>query len=138
MLIEGHQVGIELEQKDTLVKGAMGERQLLEGTYVDRVLTLKREKPEDAPSPPPGSAQGGPITARMLDDGTLEGELSTPSPHARRHASGNSAGPSGPTRPVGSVRARSAATRRHAATAKPETAMTRGHPTGARAKSRAP
>ena len=79
MLIEGHQVGLELEQKDTIVKGVMlvmGERQLLEGTYVDRALTLKREKTEDAPAPAHGIAQTGPITARMLDDGTLEGELS--------------------------------------------------------------
>ena len=80
MLIEGHQVGLELEQKDTIVKGVilvMGQRQLLEGTYVDRALTLTRERTEDAPPPPHGSALGGPITARMLDDGTLEGELST-------------------------------------------------------------
>ena len=39
MLIEGHQVGLELEQDGTAVQGA--------------------------------------ITARMLDDGTLEGELTT-------------------------------------------------------------
>ncbi len=44
MLIEGHQVGLELEQKDTAVLGVMlmmGQRRLLEGTYVDRTLTLK-------------------------------------------------------------------------------------------------
>jgi hypothetical protein len=44
MLIEGHQVGLEIEQKDTEVKGVilmMGQRQLLEGTYVERTLTLK-------------------------------------------------------------------------------------------------
>ena len=80
MLIEGHQVGLELEQKDTTVKGvmlAMGQRQLLEGTYIDRELTLKAEKGEDGTGGPHGSRTAGPITATMLDDGTLEGELST-------------------------------------------------------------
>jgi len=80
MLIEGHQVGLELEQKDTEVKGVilmMGQRQLLEGTYVERTLTLKGEKTEDTPPAKHGSPPGGPITARMLDDGTLEGELTT-------------------------------------------------------------
>lgn len=80
MLIEGHQVGLELEQRDTTVKGVllvMGQRQLLEGTYIERTLTLTREETEDAPSHPHGGAPAGPITARMLDDGTLEGELST-------------------------------------------------------------
>jgi hypothetical protein len=80
MLIEGHQVGLELEQTDTVVKGvmlAMGQRQLLEGTYVDRKLTLKAEKNPDGSAGPHGSPHAGPIVARMLDDGTLEGELST-------------------------------------------------------------
>ena len=80
MLIEGHQVGLELEQKDAAVTGVMlmmGQRQLLEGTYVERTLTLKREKTEDAPPTKHGGAPGGPIIARMLDDGTLEGELTT-------------------------------------------------------------
>ena len=80
MLIEGHQVGLELEQKETEVKGVilmMGQRQLLEGTYVERTLTLKGEKTEDTPPAKHGGAPGGPITARMLDDGTLEGELTT-------------------------------------------------------------
>jgi hypothetical protein len=80
MLIEGHQVGLELEQKDAAVAGVMlmmGQRQLLEGTFVERTLTLKREKTEDAPPAKHGAAPGGPITARMLDDGTLEGELTT-------------------------------------------------------------
>jgi hypothetical protein len=80
MLIEGHQVGLELEQKETEVKGVilmMGQRQLLEGTYVERTLTLKGEKTEDTPPAKHGGAPAGPITARMLDDGTLEGELTT-------------------------------------------------------------
>lgn len=79
MLIEGHQIGLELEQKDTTVEGVMlvmGQRQLLVGTYIDRTLTLKGEKTEDAP-PAGHLGGGGPITARMLDDGTLEGELTT-------------------------------------------------------------
>jgi hypothetical protein len=46
---------------------------LLVGTYIDRTLTLKGEKVEGAPADQSGTA--GPITARMLDDGTLEGEL---------------------------------------------------------------
>jgi hypothetical protein len=80
MLIEGHQVGLELEQQDTTVKGViliMGQRQLLEGTYLDRTLTLKREQTDDAPPTRHGSAETRPIVARMLDDGTLEGELTT-------------------------------------------------------------
>ena len=80
MLIEGHQVGLELEQKETEVKGViliMGQRQLLEGTYMERTLTLKGEKSEDTPPATHGGAAAGPITARMLDDGTLEGELTT-------------------------------------------------------------
>lgn len=77
MLVEGHQIALELEQKDTKVEGvmnAMGRRILLVGDYVERKLTLKGERPED------GVAHGGdagPIVATMLDDGTLAGELST-------------------------------------------------------------
>jgi hypothetical protein len=55
----------------------MGQRQLLAGTFVDRTLTLERETAEDAPPPRHGGALAGPITARMLDDGTLAGELTT-------------------------------------------------------------
>jgi hypothetical protein len=40
-------------------------------------LTLKGEKTEDTAPAQHGGAPGGPITARMLDDGTLEGELTT-------------------------------------------------------------
>lgn len=81
MLVAGHQIGLELEQKGTVVEGvmlAMGQRILLIGDYVDRTLTLKGEKPEDGASAPHAGGPGsGPITARMLDDGTFEGELST-------------------------------------------------------------
>ncbi len=80
MLVEGHQIGLELEQKDTKVLGVMlvmGQRQLLEGTYENRTLTLKAEKAPDGSAGPHGDAKAGPIEARMLDDGTLEGELST-------------------------------------------------------------
>jgi hypothetical protein len=80
MLVEGHQIGLELEQKGTTVEGvmhAMGTRQLLKGTYVERALTLVGEKMEGAPDGPHGNPHAGPIEARMLDDGTLEGELST-------------------------------------------------------------
>ena len=80
MLVEGHQIGLELEQKGTTVEGvmhAMGTRQLLKGTYVERALTLVGEKIEGEPEGPHGNPHAGPIEARMLDDGTLEGELST-------------------------------------------------------------
>ena len=76
--IESHQLGLELEQKDSKVEGvlhAMGQRILLVGTYVDRKLVLKGERPED--QLPHGGSDAGPITATMLEDGTLEGELST-------------------------------------------------------------
>lgn len=57
MLVAGHQIGLELEQKGTVVEG---------------------EQPADgSPAPHAGGPGSGPITARMLDDGTFEGELST-------------------------------------------------------------
>jgi len=81
MLVAGHQIGLELEQKGTVVEGvmlAMGQRILLIGDYVDRTLTLKGEKPQDgAPAPHAGGPGAGPITAKMLDNGTLAGELTT-------------------------------------------------------------
>jgi hypothetical protein len=81
MLVAGHQIGLELDQKGTRVEGvmlAMGQRTLLVGDYVERTLTLKGEKPEDGmPAPHAGGPGSGPITAKMLDDGTFEGELST-------------------------------------------------------------
>lgn len=81
MLVAGHQVGLELEQKGTVVEGvmlAMGQRILLIGDYVDRKLSLKGEQPPDgAPAPHAGGPGAGPITAMMLDDGTLDGELTT-------------------------------------------------------------
>ena len=79
MMLERHQIALELEQKSEKVEGIMhpmGMRLLLVGTYVDRTLTLKGERPEDQ-LPHGHGEQAGPITARMLDDGTLEGELST-------------------------------------------------------------
>lgn len=78
MNLESHQLGLELEQKDSKVEGvlhAMGQRILLVGTYADRKLTLKGERAED--QLPHAGKDAGPITAVMLDDGTLEGELST-------------------------------------------------------------
>jgi hypothetical protein len=78
MMIEGHQIGLELDQKGDKVEGimhAMGQRILLVGTYVDRKLTLKGERPED--QLPHGNSDAGPITALMLENGTLAGELST-------------------------------------------------------------
>jgi hypothetical protein len=78
VMVEGHQIGLELDQKADKVEGimhAMGQRILLVGAYVDRQLTLKGERPED--QLPHGNSAAGPITATMLDNGTLEGELST-------------------------------------------------------------
>jgi hypothetical protein len=82
MTVEGHQFGLELEQKEQKVEGvmlAMGRRVLLVGDFVDRVLTLKGERPEDGAGFSHGGeeAKAGPIVATMKDDGTLEGELST-------------------------------------------------------------
>jgi hypothetical protein len=76
--IESHQLGLELEQKDATVEGvlhAMGQRILLVGTFADRKLILKGEKSED--QTPHAEDGAGPITATMMDDGTLSGELST-------------------------------------------------------------
>ena len=82
MLVGGHQIGLELEQTETMVEGVMltmGQRILLVGEYRDRALTLKGERPEDGA--PAGHGSGGsgagPIVATMRDDGILEGELST-------------------------------------------------------------
>lgn len=78
MLVAGHQIGLELDQKGVKVEGimhAMGQRILLIGEYADRKLLLKGERPEDQLRH--GDTEAGPITATMLDDGTLEGELST-------------------------------------------------------------
>ena len=82
MTVEGHQFGLELEQKEQKVEGvmlAMGRRVLLVGDFVDRVLTLKGERPEDGAGFSHGGeeAKAGPIVATMKDDGTFEGELST-------------------------------------------------------------
>jgi hypothetical protein len=82
MMVEGHSFGLELEQKEQKVEGvmlAMGRRVLLVGDYVDRVLTLKGERPEDGAGFSHGGeeAKAGPIVATMKDGGTLEGELST-------------------------------------------------------------
>ena len=77
MEVSGHQFALELEQTDARVEGimhAMGQRVLLVGDYKDRALTLKGERPEDGAG---HDGKGGPIVATMLDNGTLEGELST-------------------------------------------------------------
>ena len=82
MLVESHQMGLELEQRGAKVEGvmlAMGQRILLVGSYVERVLTLKGERPEDSGGIAHGGdgSGAGPIVATMKGDGTLEGELST-------------------------------------------------------------
>lgn len=77
--IESHQLGLELDQKETKVEGvlhAMGQRILLVGTFADRQLILKGEPIEGQP-PPANDNGAGPITATMMDDGILSGELST-------------------------------------------------------------
>jgi hypothetical protein len=74
--VESHQLGLELEQKGTAVEGtlyAMGDRLPLTGTYIDRQLVLKGVPMDDSQPPAAGAM---PITAKMLDNGTLEGELS--------------------------------------------------------------
>lgn len=77
MEVSGHQIALELEQKDTRVEGimhAMGQRVLLVGDYKDRALMLRGERPEDGAG---HDGKGAPIVATMLDNGTLEGELTT-------------------------------------------------------------
>ena len=71
--VESHQIGLELEQKDAKVEGvmhAMGQRILLVGNYADRKLILKGERSEDQIAAA-GAAGAGPITATMMEDGTL-------------------------------------------------------------------
>ena len=83
MEIEGHQMPLELDQKGETVEGvmqSMGRRILLVGTYKDRALLLKGERPEDGAGFAHGreaEAKSGPIVATMKDDGSLDGELST-------------------------------------------------------------
>jgi hypothetical protein len=82
MEVEGHQMALELDQKADSVEGvleSMGRRILLVGTYRDRELWLKGERPEDGAGFSHGGAksEGGPVVATMQDDGTLVGELST-------------------------------------------------------------
>lgn len=82
MEVGGHQMALELEQKDETVEGVleqMGRRILLVGTYKGRELWLKGERPEDGAgaTDDSGKSQGGPIVATMQDDGTLVGELTT-------------------------------------------------------------
>jgi hypothetical protein len=77
MLVAGHQIALELEQKEARVEGvlhSMGTRVLLVGEFKDRTLTLRGERPEDGAG---HDGKAGPIVATMLDNGTLEGELST-------------------------------------------------------------
>src|SRR5688500_19765360 len=76
-LVDCQQIARDIEQKDIKAEGvmpAMGQRVLLVVDYKDRTLTLKGERPEDGAG---HDGTAGPIVARMLDDGTLEGELST-------------------------------------------------------------
>jgi hypothetical protein len=85
MLVEGHQIGLVLEQDGEKITGTlmvMGREQPLEGTFVERSLRLvgvnQEGADESAGAPHGGGGPGaGPITAMMKDDGTLEGELST-------------------------------------------------------------
>ena len=79
MQVMSHPVALVLEQEGTKVTGTltvMGNATDLVGDFVDRTLTLKGVKTEgggDHQLP----ADAGPIVGKLLDDGTMEGELST-------------------------------------------------------------
>jgi hypothetical protein len=76
--LEGHQVGLELEQDGRKVTGMMmimGKEVPMDGEFTDRALTLSGP----AAVGNHGDQQTVPmkITATLKDDGTLEGEMNT-------------------------------------------------------------
>jgi len=76
--VESHQLGLGIEQDGTTVSGtlvAMGRQIPVDGQFVDRVLTMTSEPSETGASPE--SAQFK-LKGRLKDDGTMEGELTTP------------------------------------------------------------
>jgi len=78
ILLEGHQVGLGLEQDGQKVTGTlqiMGQNVPVDGGFVDRLLTLTGNASVGAH----GDRQMAPmkITAKLKDDGTLEGEINT-------------------------------------------------------------
>jgi hypothetical protein len=78
ILLEGHQVGLGLEQDGSKVTGTlqiMGKNVPVDGEFVESKLTLSGEAGVGAH----GDQQTVPlkITATLKDDGTLEGEMNT-------------------------------------------------------------
>jgi hypothetical protein len=79
MNLESHQLGLELHQIGTKVEGvlyAMGGRQALVGAFIDGTLALRGERPNDG-SADERRQDGDAIVARLLENGTLAGELSS-------------------------------------------------------------
>lgn len=91
--VMSHQIALVIEPVDgskvTATMMMMGRDTLLKGELTDRTLTLTGVKTEangTAPSTPPGGAQHAgstppanarPITVKLLEDGTIEGEMMT-------------------------------------------------------------
>jgi hypothetical protein len=78
ILMEGHQVGLGLEQEGAKLTGTlqiMGKNVPVDGDFIDSTLTLTG----DAAVGAHGDRQTVPlkITATLKDDGTLEGEMNT-------------------------------------------------------------
>lgn len=76
MLLEGHQVGLEIEQKEKVLLGTlhiMGQRVLVDGEVTDRVFTLASDSQiGDANSHTMVPIK---ITGTHRPDDTLEGEI---------------------------------------------------------------
>lgn len=91
--VMSHQIALVIEpaegNKVTATMMMMGRDTLLKGELVDRTLTLTGVKSEangNAPQAPAGGAQhvgntppanARPITVKLLEDGTIEGEMMT-------------------------------------------------------------
>lgn len=84
MTLMSHQVGMVLEQKDTAVTGTlmlMGKDVPLEGQFVDGKLTVNGKGALMGAPPEHGGEAAKPmpikLTAKLLEDGTLDGEMDT-------------------------------------------------------------
>ena len=75
--LQGHQIALELEQKESAVTGTlmlMGTDVAMSGTFADRALKLTGKSGNE----PSGHLSGTvTVNATLNDDGTLSGELAT-------------------------------------------------------------
>lgn len=80
MLLSGHQVGLELEDKSGTLEGTvfiMGQRVLVDGTIADRAFSLTSDA-EIGDTQSHGATVKLTITGTHKADDTLEGEIELP------------------------------------------------------------